>query len=432
MKTAHKIRLSPTAAQATALARNVGYARVGYNHALADFKERRELGEFLKNKTLRSRWNAVKDEVAPWHEETDADGDKIHSEYAPKNAIIDLGKGITAWTAGRGGFPRFRKHGGSGDGWRVTNGRNNIRTDGRRVRLPMIGWVKMTEELGGRKNKKTGKLRADREGFSHAVIMEATVKRRAGKWFISFSCEVADLEKPDLTDRPAAAIDVGERRLATIRYSDGRVETIENPRALERALAKLRLAQKALSRKKKGSKNRERAKLRVAKIHYRIACIREDNIHKATSALTFGTDNPKVSVKPAGRIVVEALDVAKMAKRRKGKNARGIYDAGMAEILRILKYKAARVGIEVVEVDPAYTSKTCAACGHVNRALGSAERWTCPQCGTRHHRDVNAAAVIEQRGKDDTTGSSPGLARGDGVRRPIAAATVREARIGTG
>ena len=413
MMTAHKIRLSPNAAQATALARQVGYARVGYNHALADFKERLELGEFLSDETLRVRWNAVKDQVAPWHKDKNEAGDKIHSEVAAKNAIIDLGKGIKAWrrycrdkkkgvATPRVGFPRFRKRGGRGDGWRVSNGRGTVRTSGRHVNLPMIGWVKMTEELR----------------FLQPVIMEATVTRRAGKWFISFSCEVAEPEKPDLSGRPAAAIDVGERRLATIRYSDGRVETIENPRALDRAQAKLRLAQKALSRKKKGSKNRERAKLRVAKIHYRVACIRQDNIHKATSALA----------KTAGRIVVEDLDVAKMAKRRKKKNARGLYDAGMADFLRILEYKAERVGIPVDPVDPAYTSKTCADCGHVNRALRSAERWTCPQCGARHHRDVNAAAVIEQRGKDNTTGSSPGLARGDGVRRPIAAATVREAR----
>ena len=417
MMTAHKIRLSPNATQAIALARQVGYARVGYNHALADFKEQLALGQFLNDKDLRPRWNAIKDEVAPWREDMDANGDKILSELAPKNAIIDLGKAIKAWNdycqkkkkgvpTRRVGFPRFRKRGGSGDGWRVSNGPGTVPTDGRRVQLPMIGWVKMTEELR----------------FPEAVIKEATVTRRAGKWYISFACEVADLKKPDLSGRPAAAIDVGERRLATVRYSDGRDETIENPRALERDLAKLRRAQKAVSRKKKGSKNRERAKLRVAKIHDRIACIRQDNIHKATSALA----------KTAGRFVVEDLNVAGMAKRRRGKNARGIYDAGMAEFLRILGYKAERVGIPVDPVDPAYTSKTCAACGHVNRALGSAERWTCPQCGTKHHRDVNAAAVIEKRGKDKTTGSSPGLARGDGVRRSIAAATVREARIGTG
>ena len=413
MMTAHKIRLSPNATQAAILAQNIGYARFGYNHALADFKERLELGEFLGERKLRPRWNAVKNEVAPWHEDKTADGKKILSEYAPKNAIIDLGKAIKAWNdycqkkkegvaTRRVGFPRFRKRGGSGDGWRVSNGPGTVPTDGRRVKLPMIGWVKMTEELR----------------FSQPLIMEATVTRRAGKWYISFSCQVAAPAKPDLSGRPEAAIDVGERRLATVRYDDGRVETIENPRALERAQAKLRRAQKALSRKKKGSRNRERAKLRVAKIHYRVACIRQDNIHKATSALA----------KTAGRFVVEDLSVANMAKRRRGRNARGLNDAGMADFLRILKYKAKRDGIPFDPVDPAYTSKTCADCGHVNHALRSAERWTCPQCGARHHRDVNAAAVIEQRGKDNTTGSFPGLARGDGVRRPIAAATVREAR----
>ena len=207
--TAHKIRLSPTAAQATALSRQVGYARVGYNHALADFEERLKLGEFLNDKTLRVRWNAAKDQVAPWHNDKTDGGDKIHCELAAKNAIIDLGKAIKAWRQScqdkkKGipsrhvGFPRFRKRGGRGDGWRVSNGRGTVRTDGRRVKLPMIGWVKMTEELR----------------FSQPVIMEVTVSRRAGKWFISFSCEVAEPQKPDLSDRPTGRRDRRRREAA--------------------------------------------------------------------------------------------------------------------------------------------------------------------------------------------------------------------------
>ena len=100
----------------------------------------------------------------------------------------------------------------------------------------------------------------------------------------------------------------------------------------------------------------------------------------------------------------------------------------MAKTERRLVKIGEAAAIEVVEVDAAYMSKTCSVCGYVNHALASAQRWTCPQCGARHHRDVNASAVIDQRDKDNTTGSSPGLARGDGVRRPIAAAAVREAR----
>ena len=403
--TAHKICLSPTPLQAELLARHVGYARVAHNFAREVFERELAHDNFLNDKSLRPIWNAVKDTVAPWHNDK-KNGKKILNELAGKNAIIDLGKGIEAWrkkkknkTGRAPGFPRFRKRGGSGDGFRFTNGRGTVKTDGKRVHIPGVGRVRMTESLR----------------FEEPLVAEATVTRRGGKWFVSFICEVAEPAKPDLSARPAVAIDAGERTLATVRDREtGEIFKLKHPRALERTLAKLRWAQKAVSRRKKGSKRRERAKLRVARIHYRIACIRQDYIHKATSAIA----------RLAGRIVVEALDVARMAKRRRKRNARGLYDASMAEFLRVLKYKAARAGIEVVEVDAAYTSKTCSVCGAVNHALKSAERWTCPQCGERHHRDENAAVVIDQRDKSNTTGSSPGVARGDSVRRSLAAATV--------
>ena len=105
-----------------------------------------------------------------------------------------------------------------------------------------------------------------------------------------------------------------------------------------------------------------------------------------------------------------------MARGRRKQNAGGLYDAGMAEFLRILKYKAQRAGIDVVEVEAAYTSKTCSACGHVNHGLKSSPWWTCPQCGAEHHRDENAAVVIFNRAEIDSvvssgTGSFPEQAR---------------------
>ncbi len=389
MITAHKIRLSPTAAQAERMARQVGYARTAYNLALEHFKVCLDAGVLLGEADLRKWFNCHKDVLVPWH--NDREGKKkIHSEIGAKNSIkYGLGRAIKGFLEKRGGFPRFRARGRKGDSWRVSNGPEYVpEVNGRRVKLPCVGWVKMTEKLR----------------FPDAVVREATVTRRAGKWFISFTCEVADPAKPDLSGRPRVSIDRGERWLATLyNHATGEHEKIRNPHALEHYQVELRRAQKKLSRAKKGSKRRERVKLRVARLHYRIACIRQDNIHKVTSAIA----------RLAGRIVVEDLNVARMAKRRRKRNARGIYDAGMAEFLRILKYKAQRAGIEVVEVDPAYTSKTCSACGYVNHALKSAEWWTCPQCGVEHHRDENASVVIGLRDMDSSAGSSPETARGD-------------------
>ena len=387
MITAHKIRLSPTADQAERIARQVGYARTAYNLALEHFKVCMDAGVLLSEADLRKWFNQFKDGLVPWH--NDREGKKkIHSEIGAKNSIkYGLGRAIRGFLQKRGGFPRFRARGRKGDSWRVTNGRTGLPVHGRRVKLPCVGWVKMTEKLR----------------FSEPLIAEVTVTRTAGKWFISFTCEVADPVKPDMSGRPRVSIDRGERWLATLyNHATGKHEKIRNPRPLEHAREKLRRAQKKLSRAKRGSKRRERLRRRVARLHYRIACIRQDNIHKATSAIA----------RLAGRIVVEDLDVARMAKRRRKRNARGVYDAGMAEFLRILKYKAQRAGIEVVEVDPAYTSKTCSACGYVNHALKSEERWTCPQCGAEHHRDENASVVIDQRDTDSSAGSSPEQATG--------------------
>ena len=388
MITAHKIRLSPTAVQAERIARQVGYARTAYNLALEHFKVCMDGGLLLSEADLRKWFNQFKDGLVPWH--NDKEGrKKVHSEIAAKNAIkYGLGRGIKGFLEKRARFPRFRTRGKPGDGWRVTNGRTGLPVRGRRVKLPCVGWVKMTEELR----------------FTEPLIAEVTVTRRAGRWFISFTCEVADPAKPDLFGRPRVSIDRGERWLATLyNHATGEHEKIRNPRALEHAQEKLRRGQKKLSRARKGSKRRERLRRRVARLHYRIACIRQDNIHKATSAIA----------RLAGRIVVEDLDVAKMAKWRRKRNARGLYDASMAEFLRILKYKAERVGVEVVEVDPAYTSKTCSACGYVNHALKSAEWWICPQCDAEHHRDVNASVVIGHKDVDCSAGSSPEMARGD-------------------
>ncbi len=383
MITAHKIRLSPTAAQAERIARQVGYARTAYNLSLEHFKVCLDAGLLLSEADLRKWFNCHKDILVPWH--NDKEGrKKVHSEIAAKNSIkYGLGRAIKGFLAKRAGFPRFRARGRKGDSWRVSNGPEYVpAVHGRRVKLPYVGWVKMTEKLR----------------FSEPLIAEVTVTQSAGKWFISFTCEVAAPAKPDLSGRPRVSIDRGERWLATLyNHATGEHEKIRNPRALEHAQDKLRRAQKKLSRARKGSKRRERLRRRVARLHYRVACIRQDNIRKATSAIA----------RLAGRIVVEDLNVAKMAKRRRKRNARGVYDAGMAEFLRILEYKAQRAGIEVVEVDPANTSRTCSACGYVNHALNSAVWWTCPQCGARHHRDENGSVVIGQRDTDSNTGSSP-------------------------
>ena len=240
MITAHKIRMSPTTAQAEAIARQVGYARVAYNLGLEHFKTCLDAGLLLGEADIRKWFNQFKDVLVPWH--NDREGrKKIHSEIAAKNGIkYGLGRAVKAWLEKRASFPTFRARGKQGDSWRVTNGRTGLPVLGRRVKLPCVGWVKMTEELR----------------FREPLIAEATVTQRAGKWFISFTCEVADAEKPDLLGRSVISIDRGERWLGTAYFpATGEFIRIRNPRALARAREKLKVAQKNFPRRKTQTKS---------------------------------------------------------------------------------------------------------------------------------------------------------------------------------
>lgn len=143
---------------------------------------------------------------------------------------------------------------------------------------------------------------------------------------------------------------------------------------------------KQLTRRQKGGRNRAKTKARLSRLHWRIACVRQDAIHKATTEII-----RKVSV-----IGIESLNVSGMVKNRK--LAKAVSDASMAEFLRQLKYKAEWSGVRIVEADRFYpSSKTCHACGHVKESLGLGDReYVCESCGIVVDRDLNAALNLEK------------------------------------
>ncbi len=172
-------------------------------------------------------------------------------------------------------------------------------------------------------------------------------------------------------------VDLGVKTLATL--SNG--TTFTNPRALGRRLRKLRQLSKSLSRKKKESKNREKAKLRLAKMHLRIFNVRQDSLHKVTTYLA----------KSHSKVVIEDLLVSGMLKNRK--LARAIADVGMYEFRRQLEYKCGWYGSELVVVSRTFpSSKMCSRCGHRKKEFSLSEReYYCEQCGLEIDRDLNAA-----------------------------------------
>ena len=184
--------------------------------------------------------------------------------------------------------------------------------------------------------------------------------------------------KPKVAEK--IGIDLGLTHFATL--SDG--EKIPAPNAFRKHEKKLAKLQRKLAKKKKGSKNRTKARLKVAKLHAKIADIRKDFIHKLSTRLIHENQV----------IAIETLAVSNMQKNRK--LAKSISDAGWAEFVRQLEYKARWYGRELVKIDRWYpSSKRCSDCGYTAEKMPlSVRQWTCPNCGANHDRDVNAARNI--------------------------------------
>lgn len=163
-----------------------------------------------------------------------------------------------------------------------------------------------------------------------------------------------------------------------------------NSQSLQRSLDRLKLLQKRLSRKQKGSANRNKARIRVARLQEHIANSRKDSLHKITHTLTHDSQ--------VRTICMEDLNVKGM--QRNHHLAQAVGDASFGMFLTLLEYKCSWYGVNLIKIDRfAPSSKTCGKCGHVYKGLNLSERsWTCPECGTHHDRDFNAACNIKEFG----------------------------------
>lgn len=360
MLIAHKIALDPNNAQATYFARAAGAARFAYNWALAQWQRQYEACKAdpslpkPSQMALRRHLNGIKAEQFPWMLEV--------TKNAPQMAIIQLGQAFKNFFAGRAKYPKFRKKG-LHDRFSLTNDQFSV--DGSRIRIPNLGWVRMRETLR----------------FT-CKIMSATVSRVADRWFVSITVDTPDSPPlPKAENQGAVGVDLGVSALATL--STG--ERIAGPKAHKALLSRLQRLSRSLSRKVKGSENRKKAKLKLAKLHARIGGIRKDALHQLTTDLTrrFHT------------ISIEDLNVRGMLKNRH--LSRAVADMGLFEFRRQLQYKAARRGGMVVVAERWYpSSKTCSGCGHKLETLPlSVREWSCPACGLIHDRDVNAAINLK-------------------------------------
>jgi putative transposase len=304
--------------------------------------------------------------------------------------------------AGPGTYPKFKKKG-QHDSFRADNGTDKnhphaVEVKGKRIKLPVIGWVKMREAL-----RFDGKIKS------------AVVSRTADRWFVSLSVEIEHIP-PIRENQAVVGVDLGVKALATL--SDD-TPPIANPKALGQRLKPLKRLSRSRSRKVKGSANRLEAKAKIARLHARIANVRVDALHKLTTDL----------VRRFDVIGIEDLNVRGMMANRH--LARAVADVGMSEFRRQLAYKSAMYGSRIVVADRWFpSSKRCSACGHINADLRLSDREvSCEKCGVHYARDrsaINLRLVAESSlaaaSLSEQSGSSVTACREEGADvGPVAA-----------
>ena len=318
-----------------------------------------------------------------------------------QEAIIDLGGAFRAFFEKRGRYPRFKKKG-VRDSFCAANEAGTFRTDGEKIELPVVGWVRLREAV-----RFTGKLK------------RVTVSREADRWFASIMVETDDI-KSVVQPLAAVGIDLGVTTLATLSHG----EAIPGPKVHTGLLKRLRRANKSMARKvlsarrgkRKFGQNIAKARRKLAQLHARISNIRRDATHKATTMLA----------KTYRRIGIEDLNVRGMVRNRR--LARSIMDGAFGEFRHQLEYKARFYGATVVVADRwVPSSKTCSCCGSVKAELALSQRlFHCDDCGYEAGRDYNAALNLEKLAASFAV-SACGAERSGAVRKPrVKRASVRQ------
>jgi putative transposase len=356
MQKAFKYRFYPTPEQETLLRRTMGCTRLVYNRALSERTEawykRQERVGYPETSTMLTQWK----------KQDDLDFLNEVSCVPLQQGLRHLQTAFSNFWAGRAKYPNFKKkhNGGSAE---FTKSAFKWR-DGK------VFLAKCSEPLA---------IVWSRDLTTGAEPSTITVKLSpSGRWTASL---LVDVEIEPLPQSPnSIGIDLGITSL--IALSNG--NKIANPKSFKAKRHKLRKAQKALSRKQKGSKNRDKARLKVAKVHAQISDARKDFLHKLTTQL----------VRENQVIAVEDLAVKNMVKNRK--LALAISDASWGELVRQLEYKCDWYGRNFVKIDRWFpSSKRCGHCGHIVDKLPLHIReWDCPKCETHHDRDINAAQNI--------------------------------------
>lgn len=385
MLRSQKILLKPNNEQRNLFRGSAGLSRFAWNWAVAFC--RRHYAIFGKRGykykspsaySLISLWNKIKSRRFPWSSH--------YSKYVTEESFKKFNKAMQAAFRRLGnkqtpGFPQFHKRGIKESFNVVPSSYFPIKSiAGNRIRVPRVGMVRFETPLR----------------WPGAAMVYGQVKLRAGRWWLTLAYDLPDPPKLP-AGRPACGIDLGCTVLATI-VSGGEIdEEVQPLKPFAKAKRNVKRLGRMVSRRVKGSKRRERAKLRVAKAHERVVNLRSNQLHQLSSRL----------IKRFGVIVLEDLNVKGLAG---GMLAGTIADLGFAEFRRQVEYKAETAGTRVVLADRFFpSSKCCSRCGEIKDDLSLSDRtFRCGGCGLAIGRDHNAGINLEKLGQ-----SMPEVTRGE-------------------
>jgi putative transposase len=354
----YEFKLRPNPTQETALWKTLRLSRELYNSALEELVENfkstgKHMNLFTQDKKHGSKEHPEIPAVV-----VDTTLKRLHVSFA--NFFRRCKQG-----ADKKGFPRFK----GANRWHSIQFRDatsNGISD---------SYFKAGKMLGGR-------IRFNRHRDIKGTLKFCRILHKPSGWYLQAVCETQSEKSPKTG--ASIGLDFGLKYLV----ADSNGEKVENPRHLKNSLRALRIAQRTIARRKKGSKRRKKAANRAARLHERVANQRKDYLHKVARGYVNRYDN----------IFIEDLAPSNMVKNRV--LARSISDASWAMLRQLLESKAASAGKLVIAVPAHYTSQLCSQCGEIVQKALSVRTHVCPQCGYSDCRDINAAKVIFQRGSD--------------------------------